>query len=329
MKSSDMKLYSKRSVTEPISAMSRTGRFVHSYIITGDEGVGKKTAAKYIAMQLLCDNKNACGSCRQCSRIIRGQHPDFITVEKEGRIYTVNDIRTKVVDDSYTAPNDCDRKVYLLPDCEGWTDASQDALLKITEDPPETAYFIFTARNRSFFLPTLISRSMVIDISEADRESCAQALRDHSAENSSGFTEEKIAEATSAFGGNIGRCIDFLEGNDKLMKAAEAVRSSVDAIIARDEYTLAVILNSISSDRSEMRDMLEMLARALRDGAVIKSGGKDTVGCTAAGSAKMAERISVSRLLSMYDAVCEASYRCTRNCNTAAAAAVLAGKLCR
>ena len=58
-----MKLYSKENAVKPIEAMSRSGRFVHSYILTGEKGTGKKTFARYIAMQLLCDNHNACGEC--------------------------------------------------------------------------------------------------------------------------------------------------------------------------------------------------------------------------------------------------------------------------
>lgn len=322
-----MTLYSKDSIKKPVDAMCRTGRFVHSCIITGDEGTGKKTSARYLAMALLCDNNNACGTCRQCSRILRGQHPDFIEVKKEKRIYSVSDIRSKVVEDCYIAPNDCDRKVYLLSDCEGWTDASQDALLKITEDPPETAYFIFTARNRSFFLPTLISRSMVLEVHEADEDGCRNALEEYARENGKVFEESRINDAVSAFGGNIGRCIDYLEGNEKLMKAAEAVRKCAGAIAAHDEYSLAVTLHSVSSDRDEMKNTLSMLAKAIRDSAVLRNGGKTVIGCAAEESSAVARAFPSDRLLDMYEAVYAASEGCLRNCNTAAAAAVLAGKL--
>ena len=320
-----MKLYSKENAVKPIEAMSRSGRFVHSYILTGEKGTGKKTFARYIAMQLLCDNHNACGECHQCSRVLRGQHPDFIEVMREnGKVnYSVEDIRTKVVADSFISPNDCERKVYLLTDCEGWQDSCQDALLKITEDPPDAAYFIFTAANKNSFLPTLISRSMTIELHEADKESCKEALRDK------GYSEEDISRAVDSFGGNIGNCIDFLEGDNDLIKSAEAVKKAMDAIVRRDEYALAAILGSISSKREEMRKTLEMLARSIRDGAAVRNGGKDTVSCTEGSSRKLAERFSTGRILAMYDAVCEASYRCTANCNAQAAAAVLAGKLCR
>lgn len=320
-----MKLYSKESITRPLNAMSQTGRFVHSYIITGETGTGKKTAAKYIAMQLLCDNKNACGQCRQCRRVLKNQHPDFITVEKEKdkSSYSTDDIRKKVVADCYISPNDCDRKVYFLPDCEGWKDSAQDALLKVTEDPPDSAYFIFTAANKGTFLTTLISRSMTLEVHEADIESCKAALRDIGK-----YTEEQISDACSTFCGNIGKCIDYLEGDETLKAAAESVKKAVEAIALRDEYTLAVILNKAASNRDKMRCFLEMLARAVRDSACIRNGGNDILGCTKAGSARLAETIPVKRLLAMYDAICDASLSCTRNCNAAVTAAVLAGKLC-
>ena len=320
-----MKLYSKENALKPIEAMSRSGRFTHSYILTGEKGVGKKTFARYIAMALLCENNNACGECRQCSRVLRGQHPDFITVEREsGKTnYSVKDIRS-IVADSYISPNDCPRKVYLFTDCEGWQDSCQDSLLKITEDPPEAAYFIFTAVNRNSFLPTLISRSMTIELHEAEKESCMEALRDIGK-----YTEEDILKAAEAFGGNIGRCIDYLKGSAELIKSSEAVKKAMEAIVLRDEYNLAAVLSGISSKREEMRCTLEMLARSIRDGAVIRKGGTDSLSCTEAASRKLAERFSTARILEMYDAVCEASYRCTRNCNAQGAAAVLAGRLCR
>lgn len=318
-----MKLYGKESILSMARAMSRSGRFVHSYIITGEKGTGKKTAAKYLAMQLLCDNNSACGECRQCRRIQSGQHPDFITVEKEGKNYSVKDIRTKVVEDSVISPNDCDRKIYFLPDCDGWLDSAQDALLKVTEDPPDAVYFIFTAMTPNAFLPTLISRSVTVEIPETDRQTCIAALTDAGV-----YSAERINEAAELFGGNIGRCIDYLEGDAELKKAAETVRLAVEAIIGRDEYSLAAILNKTAGGRSEMRYTLELLARAIRDGACIRNGGGTVIGCTPQGSGKMAERIGTDRLLAMYDAVCEASASCTKNCNAAAAAAVLAGKLC-
>ncbi|MGN0666070.1 MAG: hypothetical protein ACI4KF_06040 [Huintestinicola sp.] len=319
------RLYSKDSVTRSMTAMQRTGRFAHTYILTGDKGAGKKTAARYIAMQLLCDNKNACGTCRQCRRILMGQHPDVIIPDKDkkSKIYTVDIVR-EMVADCFTAPNDCDRKIYILPDCEGWKDASQDALLKITEEPPDSVYFIFTAENRSFFLQTLISRSMVIDIPEASREDCIRCLSE-----AGKYDEESILDAAENFGGNIGRCIAYLEGDKELCKAAELVRSISQDIVRGDEYSLAVHLNDAASSRDEMRRTLEMLARVIRDSCVMRAGGRVLIGCCRQDSVAMSERIGSERLMHMYEAVCRASERCLQNVNTAACAAALCGSIMR
>ncbi|MBQ8979965.1 MAG: DNA polymerase III subunit delta', partial [Oscillospiraceae bacterium] len=101
-----MKMYSKQTLTSPLRAMYKSGRFVHSYIITGAKGVGKKTAALYTAQALLCsDVKDGipCGVCRECRRIEANTHPDCIRVEKSKRSYSVDDMR-HIVTDAYTSP---------------------------------------------------------------------------------------------------------------------------------------------------------------------------------------------------------------------------------
>jgi len=51
--------------------------------------------------------------------------------------------------------------VYLIPNAGALRVASQNALLKVTEEPPNNAYWIFTVENREQILPTLISRGFV------------------------------------------------------------------------------------------------------------------------------------------------------------------------
>lgn len=325
-----MRLYSKDTVVRTMEAMRRTGRFAHTYILTGDKGFGKKTAALYIAMTLLCDNNSACGTCRQCRRILSGQHPDVIIPEKDKdkkpRIYTVDIIREKVAADAFTAPNDCDRKVYILPDCEGWKNASQDALLKITEEPPESAYFIFTAQNRSSFLSTLVSRSMCIEIPEADSDSCRECLADMGK-----YRDEDINRAVSLFGGNIGRCADFLEGNSELTDMAAAASEAAAAMADRNEYTLLRLFTEYSADREKLRQLLEMTAKIVRDGCVMQLEGAShsCLGCSEKSAAMLAQKVYPQRLTAMYDDLCSVSEMCMQAVNASAAAAMLAGRLVR
>ncbi|MCM1577389.1 MAG: hypothetical protein NC078_01150 [Ruminococcus sp.] len=343
-----MRLYSKEAVVNACRAMVRTDRFVHSYIITGAQGAGKKTAARYLGMSLLCSDKteegDPCGVCKNCRRVSSGGHPDFIEVEKSKTSYSVDkDIRPKVVADSYISPNDCDRKVYLLADCDGWDDKAQDAMLKITEDPPEHAYFIFTGKTKEVFLPTLISRSMCLEIHEAATEQCECALRDigKTSHKKKAFTEENIKYAARLFGGNIGCAAEYIEGSGKLAKAADTALAAAHAMARRDEYALAAALNSAAAAgttieaRDNLRTALEMLMKVIRDSAAIRAfeGREDELaavglmGCDEEDSRMLAAAAGRGRLNEMYEAVAETMHLCTRNCNAAAAVSALAGKL--
>ncbi|MBQ5312026.1 MAG: hypothetical protein ILP19_08335 [Oscillospiraceae bacterium] len=318
-----MKLYSKTSITRPLAAMAASGRFVHSYMLTGPKGVGKKTAAVYTAMLLLCSEAKdgvPCGVCRDCRRVLKNEHPDFITVERSRKSYSVDDVR-HIVTDAYVSPNDCDRKVYLLSDCGGWSDAAQAAMLKITEDPPDPVYFIFTSENLTDFLPTLISRSMPAEVTAADRESCIEALSERFPDKDT----DELAAAAEAFCGNIGRCIEYLDGNEKLMNNVERVKKLSAAAASGSEYTALCVLSSVK-DRDELKELLGMFAAVIRDAAAKKSGSDTHIGCDAAGAEKLSV-LPVSKLMDIYDEIMRISSACALNVNADAAAAVLAGRL--
>ena len=59
----------------------------HAYLISGDDGIGKRTLAIQFARALNCTNPGEdgeiCGDCRACSLIKRGAHPDFHELKPE------------------------------------------------------------------------------------------------------------------------------------------------------------------------------------------------------------------------------------------------------
>ena len=77
---------------------------VHACLITGMQGVGKKTLAERLTRFLLCTGENKpCGHCEACVQAESGNHPDIITVQagvpiapgvkKDMTIIPVNEIR--------------------------------------------------------------------------------------------------------------------------------------------------------------------------------------------------------------------------------------------
>lgn len=60
--------------------------------------------------------------------------------------------------------------VYILPDTDKMSVAAKNALLKITEEPPQKAYFILTVTDLSNTLQTLTSRACVLKMDSYTQE---------------------------------------------------------------------------------------------------------------------------------------------------------------
>ena len=62
----------------------RDGTFVHAYLITGLEGMGKRTLARLLAQYWLCQapegEKRPCGVCRACQQVRDGTHADLVII---------------------------------------------------------------------------------------------------------------------------------------------------------------------------------------------------------------------------------------------------------
>ena len=59
-------------IKEQISSLAESGRLPHAIVIEGDEGLGKRTFAREIALNLFCrsDGERPCRNCAQCSKVL-------------------------------------------------------------------------------------------------------------------------------------------------------------------------------------------------------------------------------------------------------------------
>lgn len=323
-----MKIYSKNNLRKLISSMNKSGRFAQGILLTGEKGSGRKTSAKYIAQSLLCEDPSdglPCGICRSCRRIEENIHPDVIFPETEGKsgIYKIESTRN-VVADCFTLPNDGRKKIYIYSDCEKLPPISQNALLKIIEEPPPYVCFIFTSADKSVFLPTILSRVISIAINPCTEEECKEALS--AAEK---YTAEEIEIAVSAYHGNIGKCTEYLE-KGSAYDISEKAKSISGAILSSDRYEALKELSSVSG-RENMREILVMLDKIIRDAAVLRIMGtnSDIIGCAEEISLKLSERITDKKANKIHEALCEAAKLCAgdMNINQQALCCKVCGKL--
>lgn len=148
----------------------------------GDEAI-RHALAKEIAAALVCvgEGEKPCGVCRACVKSKADSHPDVKSYAppKKNATFKVETSR-EIRKDAFLVPNDGHNKVYILEDSQNMNDSSENALLKILEEPPQGVYFVLTCDSASAMLPTILSRAMLL------------RLTDETAQN---FTEETVSIA--------------------------------------------------------------------------------------------------------------------------------------
>ena len=106
-------------IKEQLSFLEASGRLPHAIVIEGDEGIGKRTLAREIALNLMCRAEDRpCRSCPQCSKVLKGIHPDIYEYSATGgaRSFHVDTVRD-VIENAYVQPNEADYKIYILGNC--------------------------------------------------------------------------------------------------------------------------------------------------------------------------------------------------------------------
>ena len=111
----------------------------HAYILSGEEGMGKKSLAYAFSLSLFCQKgeDKPCLCCPACKQVISNNHPDLISVSHE-KISSigVDDIREQINDTILIMPYSSSYKIYIIDEAEKMTVQAQNALLKTIEEPP-------------------------------------------------------------------------------------------------------------------------------------------------------------------------------------------------
>lgn len=145
-------------LTERLRAAAGRDALGHALILSGQGDLA--AAARFAAAAMECQGRDRpCGVCGPCRKVLRGIHPDVTVVEDPEHKNIAIDVLRDVVADAYTLPNEGRRKIYIFPDCGLLEPKAQNVLLKVVEDGPSHAAFLFCAVNSAALLPTIRSRA--------------------------------------------------------------------------------------------------------------------------------------------------------------------------
>ncbi|MDO5425839.1 MAG: DNA polymerase III subunit delta' [Eubacteriales bacterium] len=245
----------------------------HAYIFNGEKGCGKKLLAQEFAKMLQCQEPDPpCGKCRSCLQSESGNHPDIIRIthEKPGSI-GVEDIRTQLIGDVQIKPYSSPYKVYIVPDAEKMTIQAQNALLKTIEEPPAYAVILLLTTNSSVFLPTILSRCVMITMKPVPDEQVRQYLMEHVQ------IPDYQADICVAFAqGNIGKGVQ-LASSETFQEIKAAALNLAMHIPDMEISEINQNVKDVSVFKVDIQDYLDLLAIWYRDALYFKAA-KDVNG---------------------------------------------------
>ena len=210
-------LIGNERIKDSVCAAVGENRIPHAILIEGEKGTGRHTLARYIAQSAVCAEKNPpCGKCRSCTLFKAGTHPDVVSVSPEDgkKNIAVSQIR-ELRSNAYIKPQIASCRVFVIDMADTMNEQSQNALLKVLEEPPGAAVFILVAESKAALLDTVLSRCTVLSLSLPESGAAADYLTE-----TAGCDRKTAVSALNECGGNIGRAMEVLSGKSKKQSAA-------------------------------------------------------------------------------------------------------------
>lgn len=247
------------------SSCAQRGLCSHAYIIDGAEGVGKLDFALYCARTLLCQSENKpCGVCESCRKALTDNHPDIFIIGKE-KTALIADVR-EIIRRSALKPNDGEKQIFIICNAGKLRSDSQNALLKLFEEPPASVAIFLLTESRSSLLPTVLSRGQRIHLDGMRDMEMLQSL----AEKYPTAPKSRLEQAAHLAEGNMGMAERLLskERNDLREKAEKLITHA----LFKENYEVSSMLFPPTHKREQLYALLTEAFYLLIDAQKLKYG---------------------------------------------------------
>ncbi len=185
----------------------RSDNLSHTYLVECADGTFLKELLLRFLASAVCEKKCFCGVCSNCRRVLEGKHPDVVTTldfSSQGQVESAR----KLILDAYRKPLEGDKKIYLILPADKLSQASQNTLLKLFEEPPKHTHFVLGAANAKNLLPTVASRAKKLSVERFPEGKLSEFLRTKTGD------EKKIARAIALAGGYPSKALALLDDSE-------------------------------------------------------------------------------------------------------------------
>lgn len=159
----------------------------HAYTFTSNDEILRKEYIKYLSSYLLYKNFDNV-------KIVNNTHPDIYFFPKSENDFKVSDV-SEIIEISNLKPIEAKMKIIVINNFDSASAISQNKLLKILEEPPKNLQFFLLCNNLSSILPTILSRTVNVNIETLSSIQIKNLLNVKDAEYISSICENSLTNA--------------------------------------------------------------------------------------------------------------------------------------
>lgn len=244
------------TVKSSVESFLLSDRIPHAILIEGDEGTGRHTLAAFLAKAAVCEEKlRPCDSCRACRMAENSSHPDisYLLPEDGKKNITVSQIRTLRAE-AFIKPHMATRRVFVIDGADRMNEQSQNALLKVLEEPPPGVIFILICLSRTSLLETIISRCTAISLSCPEHP----VALEHLCTLYNNIDRDVLSQSLIECGCNIGKAMRSVEGKSE-SEAAVAADDFIEYLFSGSEMDMLMLTLKFEKDRIKAEEFFAQL----------------------------------------------------------------------
>jgi DNA polymerase-3 subunit delta' len=244
------------AIIADLKDLSERGALGHGYIFAGPAMVGKRTAAMafghYLekgSFELLDGSEQGRGAVLQDIKLIDVAFMKMLDPAASGGSIGIDAAR-EVKNFLWQRPNTSPRRTLIIDNAELLTTEAQNALLKITEEPPASSLLILVTSDVEGILPTIVSRLPKIYFGALPEATIREWLMEK--ENVPKAKAQALAKRSLGKPGIAWRILHDppfqknLDLAEAFLKTAPAGRRDfIKKLIEPDEFSLRIFLDAV------------------------------------------------------------------------------------